>query len=72
MLRVRMSACTCMHVCVIMYNIITYVCVCVLTIIVHIITTQWLVSELGEEFIIDETQDGATPIHIAAGKHSHL
>jgi len=25
------------------------------------------VSELGEEFITDETQDGATPIHIAAG-----
>ena len=42
---------------------------CILSLNLHHIYRQWLVSELGEEFIVDETQDGATPIHIAAGKH---
>ena len=41
------------------------------TCIVYVLIVQWVVSELGEEFIIDETQDGATPIHIAAGRSYH-
>lgn len=29
---------------------------------------QWLVSTQGEQVVLAKTQDGATPVHFAAGK----
>ena len=29
---------------------------------------QWLISKLGTQYVLDKTIDGATPLHMAAGK----
>ena len=34
-------------------------------------STQWLVNKLGISYILDKTYDGATPLHMAAGEHTH-
>ena len=33
---------------------------------------QWLISKLGSKYILDKTVDGATPLHMAAGKSQRL